>query len=70
MNVPNFEKVPVITRLIYALVSALFTTFLSYLLYVLFDMEDYDLGYYVFFFVAMFIFGFFSAGYSVKKKKK
>lgn len=70
MNLPNFEKVTVKTRLIYALGSASFTTFLCYLLYTVFDIVDYDWGYYLFFFTAMFIFGFFSAGYSVKNKNK
>ena len=70
MSLFKFDQVPVKTRLVYAVLSSGFTTLLCYIIFTVFEMADYDWGYYVFFFVAMFIFGFFSSGYSINKKKK
>ncbi|AUC80126.1 hypothetical protein CW736_12430 [Nonlabens sp. MB-3u-79] len=66
MSLFDFTKAPVKMRLIYALISATVTTFLSYILFTVFDMADFGLGYYMCFLAFMFIFGFFSAGYIVK----
>lgn len=69
MSLFDFKKAPVKMRLVYAFISSIVTTFLCYILFTVFEMADYGLGYYLFFLVVMFIFGFFSAGYIVKNTK-
>ncbi|GEM_PF-4812793 len=69
MSVFEFKKAPVKMRLVYAFISAIVTTFLCYIFFTVFDMADYGWCYYLFFLAFMLIFGFFSAGYIVKKTK-
>jgi len=69
MNLFDFKKVPVKTRLIGTLVYSFLTTLLCYILYISFDIADYGITYYAMFFSGLFVLGFFLIGFFIRPKK-
>jgi len=69
MKMFDFNTFPIKQRLITSVLYGFFVTLFSYIIYTVFDMADYGLRYYAFFFIGMSVIWFFLMPYSINAKK-